>query len=231
MTTDVVPVLRVADAASAASWYERLGFAVHFEHRFGPDFPAYVGVRRDGAQLHLSEHEGDARPDTLIYLWVDDVAPVASEFDVEATEAPWAIEVDLTDPDGNRIRLGQALPAPDVARILGDEVEAVLIELERAMWDDATRWDRRWMDQHLADDFIEFGASGRSYGRDDILDQTAVSIEATLTEPTVRAIGRDAALVTYRSRQTRGGANRASVWRRVGGRWRLAFHQGTPSTE
>ena len=34
MTTDVVAILRVADAAAAVVWYRRLGFEQQFDHRF-----------------------------------------------------------------------------------------------------------------------------------------------------------------------------------------------------
>jgi len=107
MTTDVVPILRVSDAAFAVEWYQRLGFEQVFEHRFEPHFPAYVGIRRDGAQIHLSEHVGDANPHGLVYVWVDDVDAVAVEFGVSVEEQPWAREVALTDPDGNRLRVAE----------------------------------------------------------------------------------------------------------------------------
>jgi catechol 2,3-dioxygenase-like lactoylglutathione lyase family enzyme len=111
MTTDVVPILRVADAAAATGWYRRLGFEQQFEHRFEPHLPAYVGIRREGAQIHLSEHAGDATPDTLVYMWVDEIDPIAAEFGVIVSEAPWGREISLTDPDGNRLRIAE--PSPD----------------------------------------------------------------------------------------------------------------------
>ena len=61
--------------------------------------------------LHLSEHAGDATPGTLVYLYVDDVDAVAAEFGAAVTTQPWAREVALTDPDGNRLRVGQVPPA------------------------------------------------------------------------------------------------------------------------
>jgi catechol 2,3-dioxygenase-like lactoylglutathione lyase family enzyme len=112
MTTDVVPILRVADAAAAVVWYRRLGFEQQFEHRFEPHLPAYVGIRREGAQIHLSEHAGDATPDTLVYLWVDEIDPIAAEFDVTVTGAPWGREIRLHDPDGNRLRIAEPVPDP-----------------------------------------------------------------------------------------------------------------------
>jgi hypothetical protein len=57
--------------------------------------------------LFLSEHEGDARPDTLVYMRVTDVRPIAEEFCVEVQEPPWATyEIELRDPDGNQLRVG-----------------------------------------------------------------------------------------------------------------------------
>ena len=107
MTDESIPVLRVDDVARAVSWYERLGFVKEWEHRFDPSFPAFVSIARDGtARLFLSEHRGDARPDTLFYLRVPDVDAIASEFGSEIIDQPWGREVHLTDPDGNRLRVG-----------------------------------------------------------------------------------------------------------------------------
>jgi hypothetical protein len=229
VTTDVVPILRVADVAPALLWYGRLGFHQQFEHRFEPDFPAYVGIRRDGAQLHLSEHLGDATPDTLVFIWVDEIDPIATEFDAIVSEAPWGRQIDLTDPDGNRLRVAEPIPPAEGETMLWPHDAEALGALERAMWASETRGDREWMHQHLAPEFTEFGYSGRTFTRADTLGEVIGSIDATLTDLSVRALGRDTALVTYRSVQPRGPANRASVWRRADGRWLLAFHQGTPA--
>lgn len=93
--------------ARAVSWYERLGFVNEWEHRFEPSFPAFVSIaRNETARLFLSEHRGDARPDTLVYLRVADVDAIAREFGSEIIDQPWGREVHLTDPDGNRLRVG-----------------------------------------------------------------------------------------------------------------------------
>jgi catechol 2,3-dioxygenase-like lactoylglutathione lyase family enzyme len=106
MDEEVIPILRVEDAAAAVAWYERLGFAEQWEHRFEPGLPAFVEVARGGVRLFLSEHEGDAPPDTLVYLRVCDVEAIACEFGVQVKDAPWAREIELRDPDGNRLRIG-----------------------------------------------------------------------------------------------------------------------------
>jgi len=80
----------------------------------------------------------------------------------------------------------------------------------------------------IADDFLEFGASGRTW--------TAAETRASLaTEPprdvpmedfAVSRLGVGVALVTYRSRDPRH-ARRSSIWVRRRGRWVMRFHQGT----
>lgn len=107
MSEEVVPIFRVRDGYESAKWYARLGFEIEGEHRFAPDLPLYLFLRRGNIHLHLSEHKGDARPDTLVYLYVHDVDGIAREFNVGITEQPWAREASLTDPDGNRLRIGK----------------------------------------------------------------------------------------------------------------------------
>lgn len=106
MVEQLIPIVRVSDANEAAEWYGRLGFVKDFEHRYSEEFPAYVGVVRNGMALHLSEHVGDATPDSLIYLFVEDVDALAEELGAEVSETPWAREIQVSDPDGNRVRIG-----------------------------------------------------------------------------------------------------------------------------
>ena len=107
MTTDIVPIFHVADVRRSVEWYARLGFVQVFEHRFEPGMPAYVGIRRDDAQIHLSEHVGDAVPRGLAYVWVEAVDPLAEIFGAEVDEMPWARDFEVSDPDGNRLRIAE----------------------------------------------------------------------------------------------------------------------------
>lgn len=103
---EIVPVLRVDDAARAVAWYARLGFTKEWEHQFGPGMPWFVSVARGHARLYLSEHRGDARPDTLVHLYVPDIKVVSEEFGVAIDEEGLAgRQCDLVDPDGNRLRV------------------------------------------------------------------------------------------------------------------------------
>jgi catechol 2,3-dioxygenase-like lactoylglutathione lyase family enzyme len=106
MDEEVVPVLYVEDAARAMAWYGRLGFVKEWEHQFEPGFPLFVSVARGAVRLYLSEREGDARPDALIHLYVNDIDAVSAEFGIRVDEEGLAgRECALVDPDGNRLRV------------------------------------------------------------------------------------------------------------------------------
>lgn len=111
MEEKVTPILRIRDHERAVAWYQRLGFQQTSIHRFEPGLPAFVAVERGPMRLFLSEHTGDARPDTLIYLSVADVHPLAREFGVTVQKQPWGLEIELRDPDGNRLRIGSPAEA------------------------------------------------------------------------------------------------------------------------
>lgn len=48
MDEQAIAVLRVANAAGAVAWYERLGFIQEREHRIKPGWPAFVSIARAG---------------------------------------------------------------------------------------------------------------------------------------------------------------------------------------
>lgn len=101
-----MPVLRVEASARAVAWYERLGFRKEWEHQFKPGFPWFVCIARGRVHLYLSEHQGDATPDTLVHLYVNDIDAVSEEFEIPVDEEGEAGRtVRLEDPDGNRLRV------------------------------------------------------------------------------------------------------------------------------
>jgi catechol 2,3-dioxygenase-like lactoylglutathione lyase family enzyme len=110
--TKVVPFLRVADAEASAEWYAGLGFTVDWRHRFAPGLPLFVSMSNGEGQIFLSEHTGDAWPDVLLYLYVADVDAVASQYGRSVETQEYGMrEIELVDPDGNRLRLGTPVPS------------------------------------------------------------------------------------------------------------------------
>jgi hypothetical protein len=88
----------------------------------------------------------------------------------------------------------------------------------------------------LADDFREFGSSGRVWSRESILDLLAT--EEPYTAPAIadfatQSLSHEAALVTYRTIRVSAESDapqetlRTSLWVLRGDRWQLLFHQGT----
>ena len=69
--------------------------------------PAFVSVARGRARLFLSEHRGDARPDTLVHLFVSDIDAVVADFGRPDGESPYGCELELRDLDGNRLRISR----------------------------------------------------------------------------------------------------------------------------
>jgi hypothetical protein len=87
----------------------------------------------------------------------------------------------------------------------------------------------------LADDFLEFGRSGRIYDKVNILETVAQQCDGrlSLSQFSAKALAPSVALVTYWGtlRDTNGKerhALRSSIWTRTEKGWRLVFHQGTP---
>ena len=113
MVDKLYPTSVVDDGRVAQSWYERLGFVVIGEHRFEPGLPLYVFLRRDGIDLHLSEHLGDAPPASVAYFYVDDVDFIAAQLDPGVRAQPWGREIELTDSFGNSLRIGTVRSASE----------------------------------------------------------------------------------------------------------------------
>jgi hypothetical protein len=87
----------------------------------------------------------------------------------------------------------------------------------------------------IADDFFEFGASGKVWRKSDIVAAIATwpAIERVVKNFVVTELGPSTCLVTYESSSSshdlgdRSRSLRSSIWRRSNGRWQIMFHQGT----
>ncbi|MDO7930421.1 glyoxalase superfamily protein [Pseudomonas sp. KFB-139] len=112
-----IPILRMFDEAKAREFYlDFLGFSVEFEHRFEADLPLYLGISRDGLQLHLSEHHGDASPGATIFVPMHNIERLRDELLAkrygygrpDIVEQGWGKVLEIHDPFGNRIRFCQS---------------------------------------------------------------------------------------------------------------------------
>jgi hypothetical protein len=100
------------------------GFSVEWEHRFGPNFPVFMSVARDGMQIYLSEHAGDCQVGGLVHFLIPDVDAWHREFMEKGAVVAEAPNDDLgfrnmtvTDPDGNQLRSWSRRKAPSAKPI------------------------------------------------------------------------------------------------------------------
>ena len=108
-----IPLLRSIDEHEARDFYLRYhGFEGVFEHRFTPEAPLCMAVRRGACVLHLSEHHGDGSAGAAILIEVEDIEAFHSEIHARGHKRlnpgsetqSWGMrEVALRDPFGNRV--------------------------------------------------------------------------------------------------------------------------------
>ena len=119
---------------------------------------------------------------------------------------------------------------------LTDQDFATLTKLEESLWIAETRYDDEYMNEILADDFMEIGKSGQVYAREEMFfggfENQVIDCEIPLPELRVTVLGSEIYQVTYKSRLQRNGkfesAHRSSIWRKTEtDKWKLVFHQGT----
>jgi hypothetical protein len=114
-----------------------------------------------------------------------------------------------------------------------------LRKLEESMAKAEIRRSPEELARLLADDFREFGGSGRAFDKGQIIDalQNQPPVQLWLDEFQVKSLAPDVALVTYRGHCRFSESDkvshslRSSIWRNRDGRWEVVFHQGTPSLE
>jgi uncharacterized glyoxalase superfamily protein PhnB len=118
MFKSATPVLHVSSAAAAEEFYcDRLGFRRRFVYRpddARPD-PCYMGLTRDGVELHVSSFPGDGVSGGVVFLLVEDVDALHAELAAkgvpvppEPTDQTWGTrEMGVRDADGNSIRFAQ----------------------------------------------------------------------------------------------------------------------------
>lgn len=110
---------------------------------------------------------------------------------------------------------------------------ATIESLERRLLEPQVRTSRQELDELIAESFVEFGSSGRVWTKSEIIDELVDGPGSTIEIDSVqpRYIGEDTILITYRSRRVGEGSGvealRSSIWRQLGDRWQLIFHQGT----
>ena len=119
---------------------------------------------------------------------------------------------------------------------MSESVRATLFALEEELLSPQVRASEARLNELLADEFVEFGSSGRIYDKPSIIRELGeLGFVADFEIGDFRLVmsRENSALVTYRcvvrsdSGEIIRKSNRSSLWRLVDDRWQLIFHQGT----
>lgn len=130
----------------------------------------------------------------------------------------------------------QDVPVLYVRWYMNDNETKTFYNLETSLHKKEVRNSRDTVSSLLADDFLEFGRSGRMFEKQDIiagLEQEAVDLEITVSDFAARKLAEDVVLVTYTASMldedhtSTIATRRSSVWVLQDGNWKMTFHQGT----
>lgn len=107
-------------------------------------------------------------------------------------------------------------------------------QLEERLLRGDTRRSSTEVERLLADDFVEFGSSGKVYDRASIVQALGaeLDIQVSMRDFSVILLAPGVALATYKCDLRREGkarySLRSTVWLLRDGEWKVRFHQGTP---
>ena len=101
--------------------------------------------------------------------------------------------------------------------------------LELSLLEPSIRQSRAKLDELLAEEFIEFGMTGKVYNKQDILD--CLSSEPpryfNMMDFEIKQLSSNTILAMYKILEKDVVSLRSSIWKQYGDDWRLLFHQGT----
>jgi hypothetical protein len=120
-----------------------------------------------------------------------------------------------------------------------DLVESQLHKLETNLLESAVRGNPETLSSLLAEEFCEFGSSGRIYTRLEVIDALPREspVRVSITDFSVTILAAGVALVRYQATrdcepgQTGSTSLRSSLWLLRENRWQILFHQGTKISE
>ncbi|CAI8925452.1 DUF4440 domain-containing protein [Pseudomonas sp. IT-P176] len=109
------------------------------------------------------------------------------------------------------------------------DLSQTLLQLEQRLLSQGIRRDAQELSSLIADDFREFGASGGTWTKADLIEQLPQQafVQRTISQFAVKPLSEHTALVTYHCHNTQADSLRSSIWRKQDEHWQMLFHQGT----
>lgn len=107
------------------------------------------------------------------------------------------------------------------------DMARTLINFEMELVSPPVRANPDRLNELIAEDFEEFGSSGKVITKADVLKADGQIPAYDLSDFSVRYLGDRAALVKYRARAPGHSSYRSSIWVSLESRWQLLHHQFT----
>ena len=114
-------------------------------------------------------------------------------------------------------------------------ISALIKALELELLQPGVRKSKKRLNELIADNFLEIGASGKQYNKNDTIRELTEEdeIKFSINNFNTINISPDTILVTYEvEKEILGSKNkkhstRTSIWKNIEGNWQIIFHQGT----
>jgi len=107
-------------------------------------------------------------------------------------------------------------------------------KLEERLLKPSVRHSVQDVSELLADEFIEYGSSGRIFTKRQVIKglHSEDPVELSLSDFKAKSLGVGVILATYRAVEHEPDGQetyslRSSIWKLINGRWQVVFHQGT----
>ncbi|WP_285767410.1 DUF4440 domain-containing protein [Peribacillus sp. SI8-4] len=108
-----------------------------------------------------------------------------------------------------------------------------LLQLEEKLLQPEIRTSQTELEQLLADDFFEFGSSGKVLYKDGGIGEAGIGeVKMTLSDFETHPLSEEIVLATYLvfNEVNERYSLRSSIWKFTDGSWKMLFHQGTNTT-
>jgi hypothetical protein len=134
----------------------------------------------------------------------------------------------ILEPYGGYLWDGFRSDAPKESRITEAGILPKSIEaLERSLLDPYVRQSTEKLNKLIADDFFEFGSSGKVYNKQDCIKPDEDLRKFVVSNFKIKELSKDVTLATYKTTEDGIASLRSSIWKRYGDEWKMIFHQGT----
>jgi hypothetical protein len=115
------------------------------------------------------------------------------------------------------------------------DISALIKALELELLQPEVRKSKERLNELIAENFVEIGASGRKFSKQNVIKEllNETEINFTILSFNTIEISPDTILSTYEVEKEIVGANhkilssRTSIWKNINGRWQIVFHQGS----